>query len=109
MPQCVRCQGETELYENGIPICLKCTTAGTEPKHKPPIRSVPLPPKLRASLLEDLFAATARTNEARRAFDLVMSQTPSGLPHPDGSQRIHNASQELQAARNEVNRAHNRL
>jgi len=38
-----------------------------------------------------------------------MSDIPSGLPQPDGSQRIQNAAHALAAARNEVMRAHSRL
>ena len=75
MPQCVRCQTETELHENGVPICVSC----------------------------------ARANAARRVFDSVIDQFPSGLPYPDGTQLIRNASQELEAARKELGRAHNRL
>jgi hypothetical protein len=46
---------------------------------------------------------------ASRAFNGVMDQFPSGLPHPDGAQRIHNASFELSAARQELMKAHSRL
>jgi hypothetical protein len=39
-----------------------------------------------------------------------MSQgVPSGLPHPDGTPRIHNASHELDTARKEMMKAHTRL
>jgi len=38
-----------------------------------------------------------------------MSQVPSGLPHPDGTQRIRNASRELFRARKEMMTAHRRL
>jgi hypothetical protein len=38
-----------------------------------------------------------------------MGDIPSGLPQPDGSQRIQNAAHALAAARNEVMRAHSRL
>ena len=34
---------------------------------------------------------------------------PSGLPQPDGTQRIHNASREVSLARVELIKAHNRL
>ncbi len=105
MAQCVYCQAETELYENNIPICISCSNARTEPKRKPPVTA----PPLRDSLLEDILATTARMNEARRGFDLVMGHFPSGLPHPDGSQQIKNASRELEFARKEMGRAHDRL
>ena len=38
-----------------------------------------------------------------------MIQSPSGLPHPDGVQRIKNASDELSIARKEMTRAYARL
>jgi hypothetical protein len=38
-----------------------------------------------------------------------MKETPSGLPHPDGAQRIQNASHELSSARMEMEKAHSRL
>jgi hypothetical protein len=38
-----------------------------------------------------------------------MRDIPSGLPQPDGAQRIQNAAHALAAARNEVMQAHSRL
>ncbi len=38
-----------------------------------------------------------------------MSSVPSGLPHPDGAQRIHNVSRELTIARQEMMLAHRRF
>jgi hypothetical protein len=35
-----------------------------------------------------------------------MGQIPSGLPYPDGTQHIHNASSELAKARKDLMRAH---
>jgi len=46
---------------------------------------------------------------ANETFSAVMSQVPSGVPHPDGTQRIHNASRELDAAREEMMKANTRL
>jgi hypothetical protein len=34
---------------------------------------------------------------------------PSFIPHPDGTQRIHNASHQLTEARNAMMKAHHRL
>jgi hypothetical protein len=39
----------------------------------------------------------------------VSSDIPSGLPQPDGVQRIHNASRKLTAARDEMMKAHKRM
>ena len=38
-----------------------------------------------------------------------MEDIPSGLPQPDGSQRIQNAAHALAAARNQLMRAHSQL
>ena len=53
--------------------------------------------------------ATVREKAASDEFDTVIGQFPSGLPHPDGSQRIQSASCKLIAARKEMGRAHSRL
>jgi hypothetical protein len=42
-------------------------------------------------LIEDVIDATAEKNEASEAFEIVVGQFPSGLPHPDGSQRVANS------------------
>ena len=64
---------------------------------------------IRTTLFQDVFKATARNNEAIREFDALMGQFPSGLLHPDGAQRIKDASNTLAAARREKIKAHNRL
>ena len=46
---------------------------------------------------------------ASAAFLDVTSQVPSGLPHPDGTQRIRNIAHELAFARTELMRAHSRM
>ena len=60
-------------------------------------------------LIQELIDATAEHNEASDCFEVVMGQFPSGLPHPDGSQRIANSSQRLSIARKQVTMAHTRL
>jgi hypothetical protein len=60
-------------------------------------------------LERDLKAASERAAAASAAFLAVTSQVPSGLPHPDGTQRIRNISHELTFARTELMRAHSRL
>jgi len=64
---------------------------------------------IRASLIEKLAAASARAYEASEHFNQVIDDIPSGLPHPDGTQRIHNASRALSDARREMLEAHKRL
>jgi len=73
--------------------------------HKPP----PSLEKVRNQLQQELKDATERAATASAAFLSVTSQVPSGLPHPDGTQRIRNISHELAFARTELMRAHSRL
>ena len=85
MAECAYCKADTELYVGGVPICLKCSEE-REAKRKPPIER-----DVRTSLIQGIAEATERANEASEAFGKVIDQAPSGLPHPDGVQRIHNA------------------
>ncbi len=103
MAQFVYCKTETALHENGTPICPSCSDART--KRKPPATDQ----QIRSTLLKDILELTARTNEATKEFEVVMGQIPSGLPHPDGTQRIKNASNKLTIARKELMKAHARL
>jgi hypothetical protein len=57
-------------------------------------------------LVNRIVEATTRLSAANETFSAVMSQVPSGVPHPDGTQRIHNASREMDAAREEMMKAH---
>jgi hypothetical protein len=105
MPQCTRCQTETELYENGSPICITCADRGTEPKPKP--LSPTTLPQLRDSLFQALIRATARANAAAKALNAVTKQFQTG--RANGILLIRQASEDLEAARKELGRAHNRL
>ena len=104
MAQCAYCQAETELYDGGVPICIECSEVRTT-KPKP----LTTQQQIRTTLYQDVLQATARNNEATREFEAVMGRLPSGLPHPDGAQRIKNASSSLAVARKEKMKAHNRL
>jgi hypothetical protein len=103
MAECIYCGSETELY-GGVPICPKCSGA-REPKPKPPITEL----EIRAILSKNLAKAKVRAAEAFDSFNETIGQFPSGLPHPDGTQRIHNASRELSVARKEMIKSHHRL
>jgi len=106
MAGCSRCGAETELYISGVPLCVKCSDLQeVKPKPLPPPQSE----DIRSILSQDLMSATARNNEALREFDEVSGQFPSGLPHPDGVQRIKNASNALNIARKQMATAHKRL
>ena len=60
-------------------------------------------------LIQEVIDATAEKNKAADCFEAVMGQFPSGLPHPDGSQRIANSSYRHSTARKKVAMAHTRL
>jgi len=102
--QCAYCKKETLLYDGGVPICLECANA-RDAKRKPPETER----QVRTILAHDLAEATVRAHTASEAFEAIMADVPSALPHPDGAQRIHNASRELSAARKEMMNAHARL
>jgi hypothetical protein len=105
MAQCVYCKAETELYYSETPICTECSSNPGEAKRKPQATES----QIRTTLTESLAKATARANVACWSFNAVTGQFPRGFAHPDGTQRILNASHELSAARKEMMRAHNRL
>ena len=61
-------------------------------------------------LLEDAFdAARQRRIEASKRFTEVMDDIPSGIPHPDGTDRIHQASREFKDSREAASAAMKRL
>lgn len=64
---------------------------------------------VREKLTQEVLETTAKKGEAFRKFEEIMLQFPSELPHPDGVQRIKNASNELSTARKEMARAYQRL
>jgi hypothetical protein len=104
MAQCAYCKTEAFLYDGGVPICLTCANE-REAKCKAPA----IERDVRTVLLQDVTEATARAHAASEAFSAIMADVPSALPHPDGTQRIHNASLELSAAREKMIKAHMRL
>lgn len=102
MAQCAYCKTETFLYDGGVPICLECAKVGD-------VKPVPPDERIRTILMRDLLQATARSKAMSEEFSDVMGNIPSGLPQPDGTQRIHNVSRQLSAAREEVMKAHTDL
>lgn len=61
-------------------------------------------------LLEDAFdAAQQRRIDASKRFTEVMNDIPSGIPHPDGTDRIHQASREYRDSREAASAAMKRL
>jgi hypothetical protein len=104
MAQCAFCKADTELYDGEVPVCIKCSNARAA-KRMP----AEMERQIRTTLIQVLTEATVRANTASEAFSAVMSEIPSGIPHPDGVQRIHDVSRDLSAARKEMIRAHSRL
>ncbi|MEO8127749.1 MAG: hypothetical protein ABJF23_28710 [Bryobacteraceae bacterium] len=62
-----------------------------------------------AALRKDLASAREQEKIAREYFTQVNTDLPSGIPHPDGVQRIRNASVSYAAARTTVMHALSRL
>jgi hypothetical protein len=104
MAQCVFCKTETELYENGTPICVVCADAKAVNGRPSSAES-----QIRLNLLEEVRRATDRVNAASESFSMIIKDIPSDVPHPDGALRIAHASRELSTAREEMMRAHRRL
>jgi hypothetical protein len=98
MDRCSYCGRETELYEGGTPVCVPCSDASIHPE-----------PTIHIRLIEELAEATAEHSAATAAYNRVMWETPSAIPHPDGVQRIHSISRELSVAKKRLASAHSRL
>jgi hypothetical protein len=104
MAQCVCCKTETEMSEGrDVPMCPVCRDARKSEREPAAAEQV------RRLLIQESVEATARANVALRAFNEVLNQFPSGLPHPDGTQCIEDASRKLIAARKAMGRSNNRL
>jgi hypothetical protein len=97
MARCAYCETETELYAGASPICVPCADLSPEKR------------AVRAKLVHELHEATMRADAATAAFTEVTGDIPSRLPHPDGVQRIHNASREMDTARKAMMTANARL
>ena len=97
--QCPDCGAETEPDEKGVPICITCSKR----------KVAATPQSIRSILQQELTWATERAAIASAEFLAVTRKVPSGLPHPDGVQRIRNVSHELAFARAQLTKAHGRL
>jgi hypothetical protein len=53
----------------------------------------------------DIDATKLVMEHALKVFDGMVREVPSGIPHPDGVQRIKNASRDLSSARAALNAA----
>ena len=108
------------MLANNEVVMKEMQRRGQRKKAKAPVAEAPQPTtanhkpapsleKVRNQLQQELKDATNRAATASAAFLDVTSQVPSGLPHPDGTQRIRNISHELAFARTALMRAHSRL
>jgi hypothetical protein len=104
MARCIFCKSEKELYDGGVPICIRCSDAGAS-KSKPPTSEDQVLNVLR----QDLQSAKERVTAANEAFEAITSEIPSALPRLGATHRIHSASREVTIARMEMLRAHHRL
>ncbi len=96
MAQCAYCRAETQLHFANVPVCISCADARS-------------PERTRASLLQNVRDATMRVEVASEAFQKVVEEIPSGMPHADGAQRIKNVSRQVSQARDEMMEAHRLL
>jgi len=104
MAQCAYCKTETELYENGTPVCVACAVVkAVNPPH------LSTESQILPNLLQEVRQATDRVNAAAERFSVLIKDIPNDVPHPDGTLRITQASRELSTAREEMMRAHRRL
>ena len=87
----------------GIPVCVAC--AGEIGK----VRSRGPGGDTHTILVQQLSEAAARAESASQKFNVIMSDVPTGIPHPDGIQRLHNASRQMSNARDELMKTHHRL
>jgi hypothetical protein len=66
-------------------------------------------PEILKTLLQEVVEATEESYLANRKFLDLVKDVPSGLPHPDGVQRVMNASTEGAHAREKLRSARTRL
>lgn len=109
MAECAFCKSETGLCENGTQVCARCAE-GRDARRVPFDRRPPASElKIREILRQEVLETTATLNVASEEFHALVTAIPSGVPHPDGVDRIRQASLKLSVARKEMIRAHSRL
>jgi len=96
-------QGATRRAESQLHLV--SASNEREVKRKPPGSEK----KILDLLIQNVVDAATLKSEACEAFNAAIDQFPSGLPYPDGAQRVRNASAQLSAARKILRTAHNRL
>ena len=105
MASCAHCKTQdTELYVNGVPVCLRCENA-PRINHKPPATER----EIGGALLQSMLSAVSRNYEAARELDSAVAKARTGVQHPNGAQRIRDAAYMLFLTRGEMMAAHTRL
>jgi len=99
--KCILCKAETNLYVGGHPICRECADARDKRRGSTASQSLDNESFLR----KDLARAQAVYEQTQREFRAIISDVPSGIPQPDGSLRIENASRKNAAALDDYVRA----
>jgi len=99
MDKCVQCGAQTQLYDGGVPVCLKC--AGEREGKQQPVPK-PKPPQSELNLASVNARLTAARAEYRKAlaFQTEISNLRDALgpANPDGAQALRNANIELSSA-----------
>ena len=116
MAKCAHCKKqETQMYEKGVPLCIACATdkaveRANGTSHKSPTNQKPVTEReIGANLLQGMLSAVSLNDEAANEFDHAVSQARTAAHHPDGAQRIKDASRKLSVTREEMMAAHTRL
>jgi len=74
MAECAYCKTQTELYENGTPVCLEC--AGAQAGDSPSSAES----QIRLMLLQEVRQATDRVTAAAQRFNLTSMMSPAMCP-----------------------------
>ena len=80
MSMCSKCGADTELFDGAVPTCVKCSEPATDRG------------RILQILHQDLKIARQQRDKAFAHFDDTLHQVPSGIPYPDGEERIRWAS-----------------
>jgi len=103
MPNCIYCGAEKSLDQSETALCVKCAEA-MDAKQTPLDKHY-----VRRILQLEVAETTARAEAAAAEFKGIIGSIPTGIPHPDGTQRIHQAAHNLANARKDMMQAHSRL
>jgi hypothetical protein len=102
MEKCAFCKTQTDVFANNVPICSKCSA---EHEHALPL----MEQYIRNALQKELLTAEVRALKAKDEFRAITRDIPSGLPSPDGTQRLQNALKEVRASYAEMMKVQQRV